>query len=251
MPVQGVHAHFRALADSGAWASLYEGAETAANTSFRVRLARTLELIPSEARRVLDIGCGPAPLAPPLVGRGATYVGTDFVASMLREAKERNALVHLARADARLPFRDDAFDAVAALGFVEYLEDPLPSLREMRRVVRSGGTVVVSIPKRYHIDVVTVGLAAPVRKLAALLWGRRSDSIRRTLLTTEQLDALAREAGLRPDGGEHYHFTPLPYPLTVFAPATALRAGRALEYSESRRHYPFLAHGYLGRYRRD
>lgn len=49
-----VDAHFRALADSGAWTALYEGPETAANTSFRVRLARTLELVPSGARRVLD-----------------------------------------------------------------------------------------------------------------------------------------------------------------------------------------------------
>lgn len=246
-----VDAHFSALADSGAWTALYEGPETAANTSFRVRLARTLELVPSGAKRVLDVGCGPAPLAAAIRERGATYVGTDFVAAMLREAQARHPRTLLARADARLPFRDDSFDAVTALGFVEYLEDPLPSLKEMRRVVRPGGAVVVSVPKRFHVDEVTLALTAPLRGLAALAVGRRSDRIRRTRLSATQLDELAIRAGLRPDGGQHYHFTPLPYPFTVLAPAVSLRAGRALEGSGTRRHLFFLAHGYLGRYRRD
>jgi SAM-dependent methyltransferase len=251
MTAGGVDAHFSALALSGAWAALYEGPETAANTSFRVRLARTLELLPPEARRVLDVGCGPAPLARPLEQREARYVGTDLVTAMLREARSRHPRAQLARADARLPFRDGIFDAVVALGFVEYLEDSFASLVEIRRVVRRGGTVVVSVPKRHHIDVVALACTAPLRALAALVRGRRTERIPRLRLDARELDALAVRAGLRPDGGEHYHFTPLPYPFTVLTPKLSLRAGRALEDSATRRRFSFLAHGYLGRYRRD
>ena len=217
----------------------------------RVRLTRTLELVPADARRVLDVGCGPAPLAPGLRERGATYFGSDFAAAMLQEARVLHADVRLVRADARLPFRDASFDAVTALGFVEYLPDPLPSLVEMRRVVRPGGTVVVSVPKRFHVDVVALALSAPVRGLLSLLTGRRTERIPRTRLEPADLDALALRAGLRSTGGAHYHFTPLPYPFTVLTPGLSLRAGRRLEDSAARRALSFLAHGYLGRYRRD
>ena len=68
-------AHFEHLALTGGWDDLYDAPETAANVSFRVRLVRTLELLPPEAALVLDVGCGPAPLAPPVLERGADYVG--------------------------------------------------------------------------------------------------------------------------------------------------------------------------------
>jgi SAM-dependent methyltransferase len=200
---------------------------------------------------VLDLGCGPAPLATGLRERGVTYFGSDLVAAMLDEARLLHPEIRLTRADARLPFRDASFDAVTALGFVEYLADPLPSLVEMRRVVRPGGTVVVSVPKRFHVDVLALALTAPVRALFSLLTGRRSERIPRTRLQPVDLDALAARAGLRSTGGAHYHFTPLPYPLTVILPGLSLRAGRRVEGSPARHALSFLAHGYLGRYQRD
>jgi SAM-dependent methyltransferase len=246
-----VDEHFAALADSGTWGRLYEGPETAANTSFRARLTRTLELLPPEAVGVLDIGCGPAPLAPALLGRGAAYVGLDLVSGMLREARVRHPRARLARGDERLPFQDTAFDAVVALGFVEYLSDVKLALTEMRRVVRPGGTVVVSVPKSIHIDIVMWTLTAPIRQVAARRWGRRSDRVHRRRFSRRELDRLAREVGLRPAGGLEYHFTPLPYPLTVLLPGLALRTGRWLENWSGRRMMGFFAHGYLGRYQRD
>ena len=243
--------HFDALAGSGLWATLYEGPETAANTSFRVRLSRALELIPNDTRRVLDLGCGPGPLAGALLNRGATYVGVDFVQGMLLQARERHPRTHLTRGNERLPFRESSFDAVVALGFLEYLNDPVEAFREMWRVVRRGGTVVVSTPKRLHVDVVTVGVTAPLRALASLIWGRRADRVRRLRLSPSEMDRVAADAGLTPERGTHYHFTPLPYPLTILTPRLALWAGRALEEWPLRTSLTFFAHGYIGRYRRD
>jgi SAM-dependent methyltransferase len=156
----------------------------------------------------------------------------------------------LVRGGASLPFSDCAFDAVVALGFVEYLADIPAALREFCRVVRTGGTVLVSTPKKLHVDRFMVLAASPVRALAAAVWGKRSDTIRRTLLTPRELDKLATDAGLRPTGGAHYHYLPLPYPLTVITPSLSLRATRVVEAWQRRRALSAFAHGYLGRYER-
>lgn len=246
-----VEQHFESLALTGGWDDLYDRPETSANVSFRVRLARALELLPGGATSVLDVGCGPSPLAPLALERGARYVGVDIIHPMLQRARLREPRARLVRANFALPFVDASFDAVVALGFVEYLPDISAALAEMRRVVRPQGTVVVSTPKRVHLDQVLVDLAGPLRRVAATVWGRRSDSVRRTLLRPTELDRLAETAGLRPAGGMHYHFTPLPYPFTVLLPVLSLRATRAMEGWKGRQVMACLAHGYLGRYERE
>jgi SAM-dependent methyltransferase len=241
--------HFDALA--GTWASLYEGPETARNVSFRVRLTRALELLPAHGRRVLDLGCGPAPLAAALIERGAGYVGVDLVQGMLLQARRRHPEAQLVRATERLPFQEASFDAVVALGFLEYLRDPVAAFQEMGRIVRPGGVIVVSVPKRLHVDTVAVKLTAPFRAIASFFLGRRSDAVERLRLSPSEMDRVASGAGLKPAGGSHYHFTPLPYPLTVLTPRLALRFGQALERHPRRMSLRFFAHGYIGRYRRE
>lgn len=245
-----VATHFGRLASAGAWDELYDAPETAANVSFRVRLARTTELMPPGPVSVLDVGCGPAPLAPSLPA-GCGYVGVDLVAPMLFRARERVPHARLVRSGASLPFCDGSFDVVVALGFLEYLEDIAAALCEMRRVVRRGGIVIVSIPKKYHLDRAMIQLLTPLRAMAGLLLGKRSDSIRRTLLTASELDDMATRVGLRPTGGVHYHYLPLPYPLTVLLPHSSHHATRAMERWPGRAALSILAHGYLGRYQRD
>jgi SAM-dependent methyltransferase len=154
------------------------------------------------------------------------------------------------RAGASLPFRDEAFDAVVALGFIEYLNDIPGTLREFRRVVRKGGTVIVSTPKRFHVDRAIVLATTPLRRLAAGVWGRRSDTIRRTLLTPRELDEIAADVQLRRTGGAQYHYLPLPYPLTVITPRLSHRATRLVEAWPGRTALSPFAHGYLGRYER-
>lgn len=93
--------------------------------------------------RVLDCATGTLELALQFHNARCKVVGSDFCAEMMRAARRRDA-VSLAVADAQeLPFPDAQFD-VASIAFgIRNVDDPVRCLREMARVVRPGGRVVV------------------------------------------------------------------------------------------------------------
>lgn len=94
--------------------------------------------------RVLDVGCGPGGLATAL----AEVVGQESVAAVdpsqpfvsVCRARLPTADVRVAAAE-ELPFEDDSFDAAFAQLVVNFMTDAEQGVREMRRVVRPGGTV--------------------------------------------------------------------------------------------------------------
>lgn len=106
-----------------------------------------------ETDRVLDVGCGTGWLAAGLRRAGpATVVGLDLSAGMLARARAAGA-GPLLQADAgRLPFRDGAFDVVAARGVLHHLPDVARALSEWRRALRPGGAVVLSSEPTPAVD---------------------------------------------------------------------------------------------------
>jgi len=102
-------------------------------------------------QRVLDCATGTGDLALAFkraVGPGGEVVGTDFCAEMLeaapRKARRAGLEVRFEVADVlALPYPDASFD-VASIAFgIRNVDDPVRCLREMARVVRPGGRVVV------------------------------------------------------------------------------------------------------------
>jgi ubiquinone/menaquinone biosynthesis C-methylase UbiE len=79
----------------------------------------------------------------------------DVSASSIREARARLALhgidaeLHRIEPGDRLPFEDGAFDHVHSSGVLHHVEDPAAALREIKRVLRPGGTVNVMV---YNFD---------------------------------------------------------------------------------------------------
>jgi demethylmenaquinone methyltransferase / 2-methoxy-6-polyprenyl-1,4-benzoquinol methylase len=94
--------------------------------------------------RALDVATGTGDLAIELARRGATVTGVDFAEAMLEVARAKAPHVAFDRGDAlALPYEDAAFDA-ATVGFgARNFSDLDQGLREMARVVRPGGRVVV------------------------------------------------------------------------------------------------------------
>ncbi|PSP73263.1 SAM-dependent methyltransferase [Halobacteriales archaeon QH_9_66_26] len=114
-------------------------------------------LDPGDDDRVLDVGCGTGFATEGLLEHTERVHGLDQSRHQLERAWAKfgkNDRVRFYRGDAeRLPFADDAFDAVWSSGSIEYWPDPVAALREFRRVVRPGGGVLVVGPDAPHSSV--------------------------------------------------------------------------------------------------
>jgi SAM-dependent methyltransferase len=99
-------------------------------------------------RRILDAGCGSGPLLAALRDRGAIVTGFDKSAGMLQVARRRlgdGADLQVAELGGPLPYFDGTFDDVTASLVLHYLEDWGPALTELRRVLKPGGRLIVSV----------------------------------------------------------------------------------------------------------
>jgi ubiquinone/menaquinone biosynthesis C-methylase UbiE len=108
-------------------------------------------LAPRPGLRLVDVGSGPGTMHPAIVARGTSIVATDASIGMAREATSgarRGALaVRVVQADARaLPLADACCERVMANYMLYHVPDVPRALREMRRVLRPGGRVLLA----YH-----------------------------------------------------------------------------------------------------
>lgn len=104
-----------------------------------------------EGYRILDIGCGGGQLAVDLkrTDGGLDLTGLDLCFSQLRRAKSRSTHartdVHLVQASAlELPFPDESFDLVYSVDCLKHWPDKNKGLRECIRLVKPGGTLLVT-----------------------------------------------------------------------------------------------------------
>jgi SAM-dependent methyltransferase len=100
----------------------------------------------------IDVGCGTGRALPPLreaVGPDGSVMAVDLTPEMLAAARPKSSAAGAAviLADARaLPFGDASADAIFAAGLVDHLPDTAAGLRELARVVRPGGLLVLFHP---------------------------------------------------------------------------------------------------------
>jgi len=99
---------------------------------------------PRPGERVLDLAAGTGTSSQPFRDRGAYVVPCDFSLGMLRQGKSQLPKLPFVAGDGtRLPFADETFDAVTISFGLRNVVDPELGLRELRRVTRPGGRIVV------------------------------------------------------------------------------------------------------------
>jgi SAM-dependent methyltransferase len=109
-------------------------------------LERVVEDLRLPARaRILDAGCGSGRNMVELARHG-TVTGIELSETSVSLARERGMGEVIAGSVLEMPFEADSFDLAASLDVIEHLEDDLAALRELRRVVAPGGSLLVTVP---------------------------------------------------------------------------------------------------------
>jgi len=103
--------------------------------------------IPCLNSQILDIGCGTGQSTNFLSQKGYSVVGVDggerFIQKAKKEYKEQRFLCESAD---KLSFETGYFDVVASYNSVEHFNNVEKSLREMIRVVKTGGYIIINSP---------------------------------------------------------------------------------------------------------
>lgn len=119
---------------------------------------------------VLDVGCGTGVLTRELtrhVGDDGSVTGFDLSESMLGVARERCPDATFKQGNVTdLPFDDQSFDAVIGSFMLMFVPDPEKALREMRRVLKTDGRLVVSVWQGLENNVVYRELVEATHEVA-------------------------------------------------------------------------------------
>jgi SAM-dependent methyltransferase len=183
-PQSVVNAYFRK--EASYWADIYERRgikEVIHQERLRAALAMVDRSRLPPAARALDVGCGAGLATVGLACRGFAVDALDPVQIMLDATRNRAVETGVdSRVTTRigdvhaLPFPEESFDLVLALGVLPWLPQVEKPLREMSRVLRPGGRMIVSVDAKWQlcgfVDPFLNPLLRGPRRLAAHVLGR-------------------------------------------------------------------------------
>lgn len=221
----------------GAYDKEYER-ETPDGYSFRVRRERVLELLPDGAgKHVLDIAGGPGVMVEGLNRQGWRVDCVDAAPEMIELAHKKYGHLpntRFAVGDVyALNYPDATFDAVTAMGLVEYLDDQNKAMAEMARVTKPGGDVIITFPNQPSFwrtwARVLRSITALPRRTLKMLTGKKPYPISHKEYTQTDAWEYMERHGLQPLQTVYYNFKVMPYPFDLWFPRLTVRQSALLE----------------------
>jgi SAM-dependent methyltransferase len=163
------------------------------------RFLEAIERLVRPGDRVLDAGCGSGRLfAYDLRGRASLIFGVDISPDVAHNA---NIDAPLRASLAALPFASETFDLIICKHVLEHLEEPESAFRELARVLRPHGRLLVLAPNRFHyVPLLASLLPLSFQQLVARGRGLTPGEVHPTVYranTPRRLRWLARQAGLQ------------------------------------------------------
>jgi ubiquinone/menaquinone biosynthesis C-methylase UbiE len=248
-------ASVKAYFQSGAmyWDDVYRH-DDVRGLRYRERLKSVLKLVDRcslpAGSHVLDLGSGAGVYSVSLAKRGYSVDAVDAAPAMI-ERTRRHAVE--ARVDERvktsvgsvyhLPFHDEAFSMVLAIGVIPWLDSPERAVAELARVIKPGGYLVMTADNRRRLDVLLDPLKSPAfspaRKLFKSVfrvsyWGWHpapAGTVYASDHTIDEVDELLATAQLRRVHAETLGFGPFTFFDHEFLPHwLSVKAHRVLQY---------------------
>ena len=239
--------HFDSVADK--YGAKYRG-RTADGHAFRIRERRVYEMFDKHGGTVLDIGCGPGIVTEWLLQQDCEVHGVDVAPQMIEICEGRfgsDPKAHFKVAPVEsLPYEDNFFDSVIAMGLMEYLEDDSDALREIGRVLKPGGSLIVTYPAalspwRNWTKFVYHPIASTVRSMI----GRRSGyKITHKAYREGPVDASLKQANFQRQDRVYYDFQLFPHPFDFLLGVPATLLASSLEWL-ARSPMKWLATGFI------
>ena len=214
------------------WAPVYDLTFGIIADAGRKRAVRYMNTLPPS--RILEVGVGTG-ISLPAYERKHTITGIDLSTEMLKKARERVRRRNLSNVEAILEmdagdlrFEDDSFDVVVAMYVLTVVPDPARVMRELARVCRPGGEVI--LVNHFSTD---KGLRGKVEKHMARFaedLGWRPEFPRETVMVCDELK-LEEELPLKPLG----LFTMMRFRKSAQADGKALQHGAGQAADAARR----------------
>ena len=169
---------------------------------------------------IVDVGCGDGSALAVAAGHNPAhrFAGIDWSADALRQARARSLTVLRGSVSPRLPVADGAADVVIMSELIEHLVDPDGAVAEVRRVLRPGGSLLLSTPNLaawYNRGLLAVGIQ-PIFSEVSLhgVFGRPGHVVagHLRLFTRRALTGFLNASGFRcvTVTGARYHDVPRP-----------------------------------------
>ena len=169
-----------------------------------------------------DIGCGTGGLAREVRGRFAQIVGVDAV--RYEGLSDAVTFVGADLDSARLPLDDGSADVTAAVEVIEHLENPRAFVRELTRITRPGGWIVVTTPNQLSgLSLLTLAVKG---RFSA--FQERDYPAHRTALLEIDLRRIAAECGIEQVHVEYTRHGRVPLTPWHYPPPIAALAPRWL-----------------------
>jgi 2-polyprenyl-3-methyl-5-hydroxy-6-metoxy-1,4-benzoquinol methylase len=184
------------------WRRRPEGLEP---SDFALRRRFLLERVRA-GDRVLDVGCGEGRFAAELARAGTLVVGLDVAEEPLRRARSLHPELdlRLLEDEGSWPLEDGSFDVVWAGEVLEHVADTAAWLSQARRVLRSGGSLLLSTPAHGRLRLLALALS---RRAFAAHFDPRGEHLRfysaatlRELLEDFRFERLEVRAAAGPPG---------------------------------------------------
>ena len=99
-------------------------------------------------KKLLDAGCGTGWFSKAAVERGALVTSFDIGENLLAEVKKKCESNRVLGSVLEMPFASDSFDYIVSSEVIEHVVEPYTAIREMFRVLKPGGLMILSTPNK-------------------------------------------------------------------------------------------------------